>query len=70
MYKNVLEHIPGIEYYPVLALILFFGFFLGLIVWFFRTDKQRMEHLSTLPLDDVRAPGSTPARHHYPNREV
>ncbi|NQW30487.1 MAG: CcoQ/FixQ family Cbb3-type cytochrome c oxidase assembly chaperone [Ignavibacteria bacterium] len=42
MYKNVLENIPGIEYYPIVALIFFFGFFVALIVWYFRVDVAKL----------------------------
>jgi cbb3-type cytochrome oxidase subunit 3 len=43
MNSNVVSNIPGIEFYPVIALILFFGVFIGLIVWFFRVDKNNLE---------------------------
>jgi len=43
MYKNVIANIPGIELYPIIALVLFFGFFVGLLVWYIRVDKSRLE---------------------------
>ncbi|MEY2719252.1 MAG: hypothetical protein RLZZ273_618 [Bacteroidota bacterium] len=46
MYKNILASIPGIEYYPIVALLLFFGFFTTLICWFFIVDKRQMSALS------------------------
>lgn len=52
MYKNVLASIPGIELYPILALCMFFGFFLGLMIWFVRADKQKLNQASMLPLSD------------------
>lgn len=52
MYKNVLSSIPGIELYPIVALVLFFGFFTALIVWYFRADTARLERLSAEILDD------------------
>jgi cytochrome c oxidase cbb3-type subunit 4 len=52
MYKNILSSIPGIELYPILALVLFFGFFSALIYWFFAVDTQRMTKLSADILDD------------------
>lgn len=52
MYKNVLASIPGIEWYPIVALVLFFGFFSVLIVWFFRADQARLESLSRSILHD------------------
>jgi len=46
MYKNILASIPGIEYYPIAALVLFFGFFTILMMWFFVVDKKQMAALS------------------------
>lgn len=52
MYKNILASIPGIEYYPIVALVFFFGFFSALIYWFFVVDKQRMNTLSAGILEE------------------
>lgn len=52
MYKNILASIPGIEFYPIVALVLFFGFFVGLIVWFFLTDESRLKMLAKSALDE------------------
>jgi len=53
MYKNVLASIPGIEFWPIISLAIFFSVFVGLIVWFFRADKARLQELSELPLHDA-----------------
>ncbi|MDZ4746162.1 MAG: CcoQ/FixQ family Cbb3-type cytochrome c oxidase assembly chaperone [bacterium] len=52
MIRNVLEGIPGIELYPIIALLLFVSFFTILLVWFARADKARLATLARLPLDD------------------
>lgn len=52
MYKNVLASIPGIEWYPIVALLFFFGFFTVLIVWYFRADQKRLEAIARTILDD------------------
>lgn len=54
MYKNVLASIPGIELYPIIALSLFFAFFIGLLVWFIRVDRARLNTLAEQALDDGR----------------
>ncbi len=59
MYKNVLASIPGIELYPIAALVLFFGFFSVLLVWFVFVDKGRLEQLSASALEDGRPLGQT-----------
>jgi cbb3-type cytochrome oxidase subunit 3 len=52
MYKNVLASIPGIEYYPIVALVLFFSFFIGLTVWYFKADRQRLSVQANQPFDE------------------
>lgn len=62
MYKNVLANIPGIELYPIVALVLFFGFFAALIVWYFRADNARLERLSASILQDDGAQSDLPSQ--------
>lgn len=51
MESNVLTNIPGIEYYPIFSLLLFISFFVGLAVWFFLADRNRLHTLAEAPLD-------------------
>lgn len=51
MYKQVLEHINGVEIYPVISLLIFFVFFIALIVWMIKADKSYISRMSALPLD-------------------
>lgn len=53
MIRNVLSHIPGIEYYPIVALLLFFVFFTGLLVWFLRADRKKLDRFSQIPFDET-----------------
>lgn len=60
MIRKVLENIPGIEFYPLVALVFFVLFFAALILWFVRADKTRLAALAQLPLDDtLHTPHST-----------
>ena len=52
MYKQVLQSISGIEIYPEIALIIFFAFFLGVIVWSFTSSKKYISTMENIPLDD------------------
>jgi len=52
MGSEVLSSIPGIEYYPLVSLALFFTFFAGLIVWFFRADKNELATIARQPIED------------------
>ena len=60
MESNVLSNIPGIEYYPIFSLGLFFLFFAGLILWFFRADKNVLATIAQQPLD--QPPPNLPLR--------
>jgi cytochrome c oxidase cbb3-type subunit 4 len=50
--KHNMENIQGIESYPVTALIIFFGFFVGLAIWVLSYKKEKIEELSEIPLND------------------
>jgi hypothetical protein len=51
MYRQVLESIEGIGIYPVISLVIFLGFFIGLVAWLIRVDKGYLERMRKLPLD-------------------
>lgn len=52
MYKNVMSGIPGIEFYPIVALLLFFGFFTCIIAWFFLADRTKLDVIARQPLEE------------------
>jgi cytochrome c oxidase cbb3-type subunit 4 len=52
MYKEVLRSIEGVEVYPLISLLIFFVFFVGLLAWFFLADGERLQRLAHLPLED------------------
>lgn len=52
MFKHYFEGIPYIEVGPVLALIIFLLFSVGLLYWVFTADKSYIDEMSDLPLDD------------------
>jgi cytochrome c oxidase cbb3-type subunit 3 len=52
MIKNVLTHIGGIEGYGIASVTLFFVFFVGMLIWAFRLNRQRLEEIGRLPLQD------------------
>jgi cbb3-type cytochrome oxidase subunit 3 len=64
MYKYVLRSIEGVETFPIIALIIFFSFFVGLLWWVMRKDKTYINHLSAMPFDKNEGPaaegGTTP----------
>lgn len=52
MFSNYLSSIKDIEIFPIIALILFFGIFVGLIIWVFKMDKNYINKMRNLPLEE------------------
>jgi cytochrome c oxidase cbb3-type subunit 4 len=50
--KNHLTSIDGIEIYPVVSLVIFFTFFVGLGIYILRADRSKIEEIKQIPLDD------------------
>jgi cytochrome c oxidase cbb3-type subunit IV len=50
--KHNLETITGIDIFPVIALLIFFTFFIGLTLWVMTYNKKTISELSNIPLDD------------------
>lgn len=50
--KHNMETITGVAIYPVLSLLIFFSFFVGLGLWVVCYKKDKMDELSQMPLDD------------------
>ncbi|MCK6640006.1 MAG: CcoQ/FixQ family Cbb3-type cytochrome c oxidase assembly chaperone [Bacteroidia bacterium] len=48
---NYLTSIAGIEIFPLISLLIFFGFFVVLAVWLLRTDKKRMNKLAAMAIE-------------------
>ncbi|MCB9364940.1 MAG: CcoQ/FixQ family Cbb3-type cytochrome c oxidase assembly chaperone [Flavobacteriales bacterium] len=48
--KHTMETIDGIAIFPIISFVIFFSFFIGLLVWVFRTDKSYINHVENLPL--------------------
>jgi hypothetical protein len=52
MYKNILQTIENIEIWPIISLIIFFIFFLGVLIYIIRVDKNYIKRMKEMPLDD------------------
>lgn len=51
-FKNYLEHITGVSIYPLASLIIFFTFFSILLLWAYKANKNYINELKNLPLND------------------
>lgn len=50
--KHNMETIAGIEIYPIISLLIFFIFFVGLFVWVIGYKKKSIDELSNLPFEE------------------
>ena len=50
--KHNMETIDGVAIYPILSLLIFFVFFVGLGLWVFSYKKETINELSQIPLRD------------------
>ena len=49
--KHHLETITGIEIYPLISLCIFFAFFIGLLVYVWKMNRNYVQAMKNLPLD-------------------
>lgn len=52
MFKHYFERIQHVELWPVISLILFFVFFVGIIIWVLRADENYIRKMENLPFED------------------
>jgi cytochrome c oxidase cbb3-type subunit 3 len=51
---NYLTSIGGIDIFPLISLMIFFGFFTGLIIYVLRVKKTTIMDIERIPLDDTQ----------------
>ncbi len=56
MFKHYFEQIHNVEVWPIISLSIFFIFFVSLLIWVVRTDKNYIKAMSNLPMEDVAKP--------------
>ncbi|HEY4629172.1 MAG TPA: CcoQ/FixQ family Cbb3-type cytochrome c oxidase assembly chaperone [Flavobacterium sp.] len=50
--KHNMETIEGVSIYPIISLLIFFIFFVGLGLWVFSYKKEKINEMSQIPLND------------------
>ena len=50
--KQNLENIDGVAVYPMISLLIFFLFFVGLFIWVFTAKKQHIAEVSNIPFEE------------------
>ena len=51
MFENYLKAIEGVGVYPLISLMIFVSFFIVLLIWMIKIDKDFLVKMSFLPLD-------------------
>ncbi|MEM6804808.1 MAG: hypothetical protein AAF696_25650, partial [Bacteroidota bacterium] len=66
MYKETLRSIDGVSLFPVIAILIFVIFFILVLYFTFRMEKQKVQEFSSLPLEvkDINTPTPKPAVNH------
>ncbi|MEX2514097.1 MAG: cbb3-type cytochrome c oxidase subunit 3 [Cyclobacteriaceae bacterium] len=52
MYKEILRSIENIEIYPIISLLMFVLFFIGMFWWVVMMDSKHIDHMKEMPLND------------------
>jgi len=52
MYKETLRSIDGVSLFPVIAILIFVIFFLIVLYFVIRMDKNKVQEFSALPLEN------------------
>jgi len=50
--KHNMETIAGVAIFPILSLLIFFCFFVGLGIWVYSYKKETISEISQIPLED------------------
>ncbi|HTJ51454.1 MAG TPA: hypothetical protein VL443_18470 [Cyclobacteriaceae bacterium] len=53
MYKDILQNIDNIAIWPVISFVIFFLFFFSLLWWVFTVDKNLINKIKNLPLEET-----------------
>jgi cbb3-type cytochrome oxidase subunit 3 len=52
MYKDVLNAIDGAALFPMISLLIFFGFFVVMLIYVYTKDKTHINEMAAMPLAD------------------
>ncbi len=50
-FVNYLKNITGVEFYPLISMVIFIAFFLAVSIYVYRTPKKVMQQKARQPLD-------------------
>jgi len=50
--KGHLTSMDGIEIFPIISLVIFFTFFVGMIIYITKVDKKTINEIKNIPLEE------------------
>ncbi len=50
--KGHLTSIDGVEYFPIISLVIFFSFFIGMIIYIAKADNKTINKIKNIPLEE------------------
>ena len=57
MIKETLQSINGVELFPIVALVIFFIVFAGVLMWVYKIDKKTIKEMESIPFDNFHYDG-------------
>lgn len=57
--KQYAESVDGVNIYPIISLLIFFIFFVALLYYVKKMDKETVNEISRIPLDNNEQPADT-----------
>lgn len=57
--KQYAESVDGVNIYPIISLLIFFIFFVALLYYVKKMDKETVNEISRIPLDNNEEPADT-----------
>lgn len=52
MFKEILKSVSGFDNWSIVSMLIFFLFFVGLIIYVLKIDKNFSNYMSSLPLEN------------------
>lgn len=52
MFKNLYSNLDNVAIFPILAMLIFMGIFIGVIYYSYKMKKNSVDYFSSLPLED------------------
>lgn len=52
MYKELLQSIDGVSIYPLISLVVFVIFFIVMLIWMIKVDKNYIKKMENLPFEN------------------